>query len=115
MIVRTTVKSIQDIMRKDAGVDGDAQRLGHLSWLFFLKSFDDHEQKGNSRKTYYKSPFPKRLVARLGKEPQGDTGEPLLISSTTTFSQPSKACRRWAKPGDCRASSETFSRMPTTT
>ncbi len=27
-------------MRKDAGVDGDAQRLGQLSWLLFLKIFD---------------------------------------------------------------------------
>jgi type I restriction enzyme M protein len=27
MSVRTTVKSIQDIMRQDAGVDGDAQRI----------------------------------------------------------------------------------------
>ena len=37
MSVRNIVKSIQDIMRKDAGVDGDAQRLGQLSWMFFLK------------------------------------------------------------------------------
>jgi len=27
---RTTVKSIQDIMRQDTGVDGDAQRLSQL-------------------------------------------------------------------------------------
>ena len=27
---RTVVKAIQDIMRKDVGVDGDAQRLGQL-------------------------------------------------------------------------------------
>ena len=43
MIVRTTVKSIQDIMRQDAGIDGDAQRIGQLTWLFFLKIFDDRE------------------------------------------------------------------------
>ena len=31
------VKSIQDIMRKDVGVDEDAQRIGQLVWMFFLK------------------------------------------------------------------------------
>jgi type I restriction enzyme M protein len=31
-----TIKSIQDIMRKDDGVDGDAQRIGQLTWMLFL-------------------------------------------------------------------------------
>jgi hypothetical protein len=35
MIVGTTVKSIQDIMRQDVGVDGDAQRISQLCWMFF--------------------------------------------------------------------------------
>jgi len=30
-------------MRKDAGVDGDAQRISQLAWMFFLKIFDDRE------------------------------------------------------------------------
>jgi transposase len=38
------IKSIQDIMRKDAGVDGDAQRIGQLVWMFFLKILDDQEE-----------------------------------------------------------------------
>ena len=38
MALSTTIKSIQDIMRKDVGVDGDAQRIGQLVWLLFLKS-----------------------------------------------------------------------------
>ena len=37
------VKTIQDIMRKDAGTYGDAQRLEQLGWMFFLKIFDDRE------------------------------------------------------------------------
>lgn len=41
---RTAVKAIQDIMRKDVGVDGDAQRLAQLCWLFFLKIIDDQDQ-----------------------------------------------------------------------
>ena len=35
MSVRNLVKSIQDIMRKDTGVDGDAQRMSQLVWMFF--------------------------------------------------------------------------------
>ena len=43
MSITTTVKSIQAFMRQDAGVDGDAQRISQLVWMFFLKIFDDRE------------------------------------------------------------------------
>jgi hypothetical protein len=43
--VSNLVKTIQDIMRKDAGTYGDAQRLEQLGWMFFLKIFDDREQE----------------------------------------------------------------------
>ena len=43
--VFSIVKSIQDIMRKDAGVYGDAQRIEQLGWMFFLKIFDDQEKE----------------------------------------------------------------------
>ncbi len=45
MSVRNTVKSIQDIMRQDVGVDGDAQRISQLCWMFFLKIIDDQDQE----------------------------------------------------------------------
>lgn len=45
MALSTTIKSIQDIMRKDYGVDGDAQRIGQLVWLLFLKIWDDRERE----------------------------------------------------------------------
>jgi len=44
MNLSSTIKSIQDIMRKDDGVDGDAQRIGQLTWLLFLKIFDQCEE-----------------------------------------------------------------------
>jgi type I restriction enzyme M protein len=43
MSLSTTIKSIQDIMRKDVGVDGDAQRIGQLVWILFLRIWDDRE------------------------------------------------------------------------
>jgi type I restriction enzyme M protein len=45
MSISTTIKTIQDIMRQDAGVDGDAQRISQLTWLLFLKIFDDRESE----------------------------------------------------------------------
>ena len=45
MALTTTIKTIQEIMRKDVGVDGDAQRIGQLVWMLFLKIFDDQERE----------------------------------------------------------------------
>ncbi|MBF0245665.1 MAG: type I restriction-modification system subunit M N-terminal domain-containing protein, partial [Planctomycetes bacterium] len=45
MSLTTLIKAIQDIMRKDVGVDGDAQRISQMAWLIFLKIFDDKEQE----------------------------------------------------------------------
>lgn len=45
MSIATLIKTIQDIMRKDVGVDGDAQRISQIVWLLFLKIFDDKEQE----------------------------------------------------------------------
>src|SRR5712692_2905331 len=39
------IKSARDIMRKDAGLNGDLDRLPQLSWVLFLKCFDDLEQR----------------------------------------------------------------------
>jgi type I restriction enzyme M protein len=56
-----TIKSIQDIMRKDDGVDGDAQRLGQLTWLLFLKVFDQREEEWEDDNPKYKSPLPESM------------------------------------------------------
>ena len=61
MSITTTIKTIQDIMRKDAGVDGDAQRISQLVWMIFLKIFDDREQEYELLEEDYRSPIPERL------------------------------------------------------
>ncbi len=77
--VSNIVKSIQDIMRKDAGTYGDAQRLEQLGWMFFLKIFDDREEELELRLDHYKSPLPKHLRWRnWAKDDEGITGEALL-------------------------------------
>jgi type I restriction enzyme M protein len=62
MNLSTTIKSIQDIMRKDDGVDGDAQRIGQLTWMLFLKVYDQREDEwedeAHDMKKRFKSALP---------------------------------------------------------
>lgn len=75
----STIKSIQDIMRKDAGVDGDAQRISQLGWMLFLKIFDEKENDWEITNEDYKSPIPKDLRWRnWAADEEGMTGEELL-------------------------------------
>lgn len=45
MSLASLIKRLQDIMRKDSGVDGDAQRLAQIVWLIFLKVYDYKEEE----------------------------------------------------------------------
>src|ERR1700681_885716 len=79
MSVRSTVKSIQDIMRQDSGVDGDAQRISQLCWMFFLKIIDDQDQELELMQDGYRSPIPGKLRWRAwAADPEGITGEALM-------------------------------------
>lgn len=79
MSLTTLIKSIQDIMRKDVGVDGDAQRISQMVWLIFLKIFDDKEQEWQLTVPGYKSPLPSRFRwSAWAKDPEGVTGEELI-------------------------------------
>lgn len=77
--VSGVIKSIQDIMRKDVGVDGDAQRISQLVWMFFLKILDDREEELELIDEEFKSPLPDHLRWRnWAADREGDTGEKLL-------------------------------------
>ncbi|WP_293682080.1 class I SAM-dependent DNA methyltransferase [uncultured Phenylobacterium sp.] len=79
MSVRTTVKSIQDLMRQDSGVDGDAQRISQLCWMFFLKIIDDQDQELELIQPGYESPIPDEFQWRnWAADREGDTGDTLL-------------------------------------
>ena len=79
MAIDTTIKSIQDIMRQDAGVNGDAQRIEQLGWMLFIKIFSDREKELELVEKNYKSPIPKELQWRTWAEnPEGITGNELL-------------------------------------
>ena len=101
MSVRTLVKSIQDIMRQDSGVDGDAQRISQLCWMFFLKIIDDQDQELELMKSDYTSPIPKRFRWRVwAADPEGITGEELLAFINNDLFPALKNLRTTGQPGD---------------
>ena len=84
MSARTVVKSIQDIMRQDVGVDGDAQRLSQLCWMFFLKIIDDQDRQLEVMQDNYRSPIPEALQWRTwAADPEGITGDALMTFVNT--------------------------------
>lgn len=86
MSVRNLVKSIQDIMRKDTGVDGDAQRIGQLCWMFFLKIIDDQDQELELINPGYRSPIPEDLRwSAWAGDREGLTGEGLTLFVNETL------------------------------
>jgi type I restriction enzyme M protein len=77
--VSNIIKTIQDIMRKDTGTYGDAQRLEQLGWVFFLKIFDGREQEMEILRDRYKSPLPEDLRwSSWADDAEGITGDALL-------------------------------------
>lgn len=79
MSITSVIKSIQDIMRQDVGVDGDAQRIGQLVWMIFLKIFDDKEIELEVLEEDYHSPIPEPLRWRnWAANDEGITGDELL-------------------------------------
>ena len=79
MPIGTLIKTIQDIMRKDVGVDGDAQRISQVVWLLFLKIFDDKEQEWKLTQKGYKSPLQTQFQwSSWAADAEGITGEELI-------------------------------------
>ncbi len=101
MSVRNTVKSIQDIMRQDVGVDGDAQRISQLCWMFFLKIIDDQDQQLALMHDGYRAPIPKSLRWSVwAADPEGITGDELLNFVNTQLFPQLKALPLSGKQGD---------------
>ena len=79
MTITSLIKSIQDIMRQDAGVDGDAQRISQLVWMLFLKVYDAKEAEWELFEEDYESIIPEDLRWRnWAEDEEGMTGDELL-------------------------------------
>ena len=78
------IKSSRDIMRKDAGLNGDLDRLPQLSWILFLKCYDDLEVRREAdavaTRQKYKPiiPPPYRWRDWASNENEGATGGDLI-------------------------------------
>jgi len=72
------IKTLQNIMRKDPGVSGDAQRIEQLGWMISLKILDDKDKELALLNDKYVSPVPKELQWRnWAADDEGMTGEEL--------------------------------------
>lgn len=74
------VKRIRDIMRNDAGINGDAQRIEQIAWMLFLKVYDSKERDWDMDEDNYRSIIPDECRwrnwatdDRSGKTMTGDT------------------------------------------
>lgn len=54
------VKKLRDIMRNDAGINGDAQRIEQIAWMLFLKVYDAKEQDWEFNEDGYTSIIPEK-------------------------------------------------------
>ena len=75
------VKRIRDIMRNDAGINGDAQRIEQIAWMLFLKVYDAKEQDWEWDEEDYQSIIPEKCRWRNwghDEDRKGMTGDILL-------------------------------------
>jgi len=76
------VKSVQNIMRQDSGINGDAQRLEQMTWILFLKIYAAQEENWELEEDDYKSIIPENLRwknwAVDNKDGRALTGDNLL-------------------------------------
>ena len=77
--ITTKIKGIRDIMRKDTGVDGDAQRISQMVWMLFMKIFADKEEEWEITIDNYESPIPEKLKwQNWAADDEGLTGDALM-------------------------------------
>lgn len=61
MSLNSFVKTLQNIIRGDSGINGDAQRIEQITWLLFLKVYDSKEKEWEFHKQNYTSIIPEPL------------------------------------------------------
>ena len=76
------VKRVRDVMRNDAGINGDAQRIEQITWMLFLKVYDAKEEDWEFDDEQFESIIPQKLRwrnwAHVENQHDGLTGDQLL-------------------------------------
>lgn len=82
MAISNFIKKVQDIMRNDPGVNGDAQRIEQIVWMLFLKIYDAREEEWEMFEDSYESIIPEKFKwrnwAKDNKDGESLTGDSLL-------------------------------------
>ncbi|AUR47522.1 type I restriction-modification system, subunit M [Porphyromonas gingivalis TDC60] len=84
MALNNFVKSIRNIMRNDAGINGDAQRIEQIAWMLFLKIYDEKENDWEFNEDKYQSFIPEPCRWRSWAKDQGD-GNALTADALLEF------------------------------
>ena len=84
MALDNFVKNIRNIMRNDAGINGDAQRIEQIAWMLFLKVYDEKENDWEFNEDGYVSFIPENCRWRNWAKDSGD-GEALTADALLDF------------------------------
>ena len=84
MALNNFVKSIRNIMRNDAGINGDAQRIEQIAWMLFLKIYDVKEEDWEFNENSYQSFIPEECRWRSWATDKGD-GNALTADALLDF------------------------------
>ncbi len=60
------VKRLRDIMRNDAGINGDAQRIEQIAWMLFLKVYDSMNMNGSYKMITISPSFRRNAAEEAG-------------------------------------------------
>ena len=82
MATGNLVKTLQNIMRQDPGVNGDAQRIEQMVWLFFLKVYDAQEEDWECEDDDFQSIIPEPLRWRNWAHAKNEKGQEIKDALT---------------------------------
>ena len=86
------VKRLRDIMRNDAGINGDAQRIEQIAWMLFLKVYDAKEQDWEFDEENYTSIIPD--ACRWNNWAHDETGKPYVRTAIAKGLSPTRVLVR---------------------
>lgn len=85
MAMGNTTKALKDIMRIDAGINGDAQYIEQIAWMLFLKAFDFKEQEWELEDSYTPVIPDEYRWSNWAENAEDITGEALIIHVDAMF------------------------------
>lgn len=98
--LQSVIKTSRQIMRKDAGLNGELDRLPQLAWLLFLKAFDDLEEERALVNEAYEPALPQALRWSTWAHEKSVTGDPLIAFINERLIPHLRTVHGSGRPGD---------------